>query len=65
MAIEGNKANLVLAKEVEGKTVTSVDCTRTQLLGVIMHLLDTFAEATDNTYNGVLADLIDKNETVD
>ncbi len=64
MAIEGNKANLVLAKSVEGKTVTSVDCTKTQLLGVIMHLLDTFAEATDNTYNGVLADLIDKNETV-
>jgi hypothetical protein len=64
MAINGNDTILVLAKEVEGKTVTSVNCTKTQLMGVIMHLVDAFAEAAETTYNGVLADLHDKNEQI-
>jgi len=62
MAIKGNKANLVLAKEVDGKVVTSISCTHSQLFGIIMHLLDTAAEATGQSYNDVLADLEDKNE---
>ena len=62
MAIEGNKSKLVLAKEVNGEVVTSVSCTPTQLFGIIMHLLDTAAEVTGQSYNDVLNDLKDKNE---
>lgn len=62
MAINGNEANLVLAKNVDGAVVTTVDCTRTELLGIIQHLLDTFADSVGVSYNQVLADLHDKNE---
>jgi len=62
LAIAGNKANLVLAKNVEGAVVTSVDCTQAELLGIIQHLLDTFAESVGVSYNQVLADLHYKNE---
>lgn len=64
MAISGNDANLVLAKKVEGSVVTSVDCTQAELLGIIQHLLDTFAESVGVTYNQVLVDLHDKDENV-
>lgn len=53
----------VVSKVVEDEIITSTNCTLAELLGIIQTLVDTFAEAAGVTYNTVLNDIKDKDET--
>ena len=53
----------VVSKVVEDEIITSTNCTPAELLGIIQTLVDTFAAAAGVTYNTVLNDIKDKDET--
>lgn len=52
----------IVSKVTGTDIITSVACTPAELLGIIQHLVDTFANAAGVSYNQVLADIKEKED---